>query len=214
MHDPLLVSTERWRDLDLPVARRFYGARPHAEIAGVRAATEASAGADGLVALGGGSAIDTSQGGLERDRASDRLDPDHVLGRGVDPGLRNARPRGRHQARGRWRSHDRDRLRLGADPRAPATGDRGYGDERAGALRRGAVHDGPHRRGRPGGARRREADLRLAAGGDRRTGATPRRAGGCSKARCTPARRCVSGWVSATRWRRPSAAATAFRTGR
>ena len=61
VRDPLLISTERWRDLDLPVARRFYGARPHAEIAGVRAATEASAGADGLVALGGGSAIDTSK---------------------------------------------------------------------------------------------------------------------------------------------------------
>jgi maleylacetate reductase len=59
--EPLLISTERWRDLDLPVARRFYGALPHAEIAGVRAATEASAGADGLVALGGGSAIDTSK---------------------------------------------------------------------------------------------------------------------------------------------------------
>jgi maleylacetate reductase len=58
---PLLISTERWRDVDLPVARRFYGARPHAEVAGVRAATEASAGADGLVALGGGSAIDTSK---------------------------------------------------------------------------------------------------------------------------------------------------------
>ena len=61
VRDPVLISTERWRDLDLPVARRFYGARPHAEIAGVRAATEASAGADGLVALGGGSAIDTSK---------------------------------------------------------------------------------------------------------------------------------------------------------
>jgi alcohol dehydrogenase class IV len=59
--EPLLISTERWRDLDLPVARRFYGALPHADIAGVRAATEASAGADGLVALGGGSAIDTSK---------------------------------------------------------------------------------------------------------------------------------------------------------
>ncbi|HTP21055.1 MAG TPA: iron-containing alcohol dehydrogenase [Solirubrobacteraceae bacterium] len=61
VRDPLLISTERWRDLDLPVARRFYGARPHAEVAGVRGATDASAGADGLVALGGGSAIDTSK---------------------------------------------------------------------------------------------------------------------------------------------------------
>lgn len=61
VREPLLISTERWQDLDLPVARRFYGALPHAEITGVRAATEASAGADGLVALGGGSAIDTSK---------------------------------------------------------------------------------------------------------------------------------------------------------
>ena len=59
VRDPLLISTERWRDLDLHVARRFYGALPHAEINGVRAAAEASAAADGLVALGGGSAIDT-----------------------------------------------------------------------------------------------------------------------------------------------------------
>jgi maleylacetate reductase len=61
VRDPLLISTERWRDLDLPVARRFYGAQPHAEVTGVRAATEAAAGADGLVALGGGSAIDTAK---------------------------------------------------------------------------------------------------------------------------------------------------------
>jgi len=59
--NPVLISTERWQDVELPVARRFYGALPHAEIAGVRAATEASAGADGLVALGGGSAIDTAK---------------------------------------------------------------------------------------------------------------------------------------------------------
>ncbi|MGA8337827.1 MAG: hypothetical protein WB761_24045, partial [Solirubrobacteraceae bacterium] len=49
VRDPLLISTERWRGLEIPVARRFYGAQPHAEIAGVRAATEAAAGADGLV---------------------------------------------------------------------------------------------------------------------------------------------------------------------
>jgi alcohol dehydrogenase class IV len=61
VRDPLLISTERWRDVELPVARRFYGALPHAEIGGVRQATEASAGADGIVALGGGSAIDTAK---------------------------------------------------------------------------------------------------------------------------------------------------------
>ena len=59
--NPLIVTTARWRDLPLPVSRRFCGARPHADVTGVREATEALDGADGLVALGGGSAIDTAK---------------------------------------------------------------------------------------------------------------------------------------------------------
>jgi maleylacetate reductase len=60
--EPLLIASERWRDFDVPVsARRFHGVQPHAEMSGVRAAVEAAAGADGLVALGGGSAIDTAK---------------------------------------------------------------------------------------------------------------------------------------------------------
>jgi alcohol dehydrogenase class IV len=58
---PLLISTERWRHVQLPVRDRFHGVRAHAEIAGVNAAREAAGGADGLVALGGGSAIDTAK---------------------------------------------------------------------------------------------------------------------------------------------------------
>jgi maleylacetate reductase len=58
---PLLISTERWRRVLLPVRDRFYGARAHAEIAGIRAARQAAGGADGLLALGGGSAIDTAK---------------------------------------------------------------------------------------------------------------------------------------------------------
>jgi maleylacetate reductase len=58
---PLLVTTKRWVPLDLPVERRFGGVRPHAELEGVRAAVAAAAGADGLVAVGGGSAIDTAK---------------------------------------------------------------------------------------------------------------------------------------------------------
>jgi maleylacetate reductase len=58
---PLLISSERWSGLELPVARRFHGAQPHAEGAGVAAAVELLGDADGLVALGGGSAIDTAK---------------------------------------------------------------------------------------------------------------------------------------------------------
>jgi maleylacetate reductase len=60
---PLLVSTARWRELDLPIAERFHGARSHAERAGVDAAAghAAEAGSDALVGLGGGSALDTAK---------------------------------------------------------------------------------------------------------------------------------------------------------
>ena len=58
---PLLISTARWADLELPVAERFHGVKPHAQIDAVHEATERAAGADGLVALGGGSAIDTAK---------------------------------------------------------------------------------------------------------------------------------------------------------
>jgi maleylacetate reductase len=58
---PLLVSTERWRDLEVPVADRFHGVRTHAERRGVEEATARAAGADALVPLGGGSAIDTAK---------------------------------------------------------------------------------------------------------------------------------------------------------
>lgn len=58
---PLLITTERWRSLDLPVERRFCGALPHAQLGGVQAAIDAVGDADGLVALGGGSAVDTAK---------------------------------------------------------------------------------------------------------------------------------------------------------
>jgi len=58
---PLLISTERWRHGQLPVHDRFPGVRAHAEIAGVTAAREAAGSADGLIALGGGPAIDTAK---------------------------------------------------------------------------------------------------------------------------------------------------------
>src|SRR5205085_6854256 len=60
---PLLVSTERWQGLEVPVADRFYDARAHAEKRGVEAAVARAreAGSDVLVGLGGGSANDTSK---------------------------------------------------------------------------------------------------------------------------------------------------------
>lgn len=62
VRDPLLIASRRWSSLELPVAaRRFHGVQPHAEVAGVREAVAAVDGADGLIALGGGSAIDTTK---------------------------------------------------------------------------------------------------------------------------------------------------------
>lgn len=58
---PLLVTTERFGALDLPVATRFSGVRRHAPVETVSAAVAAAHDADGLVGLGGGSAIDTAK---------------------------------------------------------------------------------------------------------------------------------------------------------
>jgi maleylacetate reductase len=58
---PVLVTSERWRSLELPVAARFHGVRTHAPVETVQAAIAAAEGADGVVALGGGSAIDTGK---------------------------------------------------------------------------------------------------------------------------------------------------------
>ena len=58
---PLLVTSRRWHDLDLPPAKRFDGVRPHAPADSVAAAKAAATDVDGLVALGGGSAIDTGK---------------------------------------------------------------------------------------------------------------------------------------------------------
>jgi maleylacetate reductase len=58
---PLLVTSSRFATLDLPVAERFSGVRRHSPVDTVTAATEAVRDADGLVGLGGGSAIDTAK---------------------------------------------------------------------------------------------------------------------------------------------------------
>jgi maleylacetate reductase len=58
---PLLVTTRRWDDLDLPAAARFAGVRQHVPRDTVDEAIDAARATDGLVALGGGSAIDTAK---------------------------------------------------------------------------------------------------------------------------------------------------------
>ena len=58
---PLLVTTVRLAGLDVPAWRRFTGVRPHVPAPTVDEAEAAAAGADGLLAAGGGSAIDTAK---------------------------------------------------------------------------------------------------------------------------------------------------------
>jgi maleylacetate reductase len=58
---PLLITSRRWETVELPVAKRFVGVRPHAPRESVAAAAAAAVDVDGLVALGGGSAIDTAK---------------------------------------------------------------------------------------------------------------------------------------------------------
>lgn len=58
---PLLITTRRWDHLELPARARYGGVRQHVPAETVEEAVAAADGADGLVALGGGSAIDTAK---------------------------------------------------------------------------------------------------------------------------------------------------------
>ncbi len=58
---PLVITTRRWDGVQLPAAARYAGCRQHVPRDTVDEAIAATAGADGLVALGGGSAIDTAK---------------------------------------------------------------------------------------------------------------------------------------------------------
>jgi len=57
----LLMTSERFAHLHLPVAGRFTECRPHVPLDVVSKATRASSGVDGLLAVGGGSVIDTGK---------------------------------------------------------------------------------------------------------------------------------------------------------
>jgi maleylacetate reductase len=58
---PLLVTTPRWTGLGIAAEKTFEGVRPHVPSETVEAAVAAAEGCDGLVAVGGGSAIDTAK---------------------------------------------------------------------------------------------------------------------------------------------------------
>ena len=189
---PLLVTTRRGAGTvsGLPVVETFDGVLPHVPVETVRAAAERvrEAGADGLVGLGGGSAIDTCKAvvaelAAARDRAATprRRRPDDVRGSRVDAVLRDAprsRPEGRRRRRAR--APGRGDLRPRAEPRAAARRDGRHGDERPRALRRGPLPPrAQRRRGAPRGDRRhgdrlRAAARRRAAGRDLRQDAAAR----------------------------------------
>jgi maleylacetate reductase len=63
---PLLVTSRRWLELELPVERRFDGVEPHVPVETVEALVVGAGDADGLVALGGGSALDTAKAASTR----------------------------------------------------------------------------------------------------------------------------------------------------
>lgn len=62
----LLVTTERWADLDVPAAARYTGVRSHVPAETVDEAVAVATDADGLLAIGGGSAIDTAKAASAR----------------------------------------------------------------------------------------------------------------------------------------------------
>ena len=59
--EPLLITTRRWDSLNIPASRRFSGVRQHVPRDTVEEAVGCARRADGLVALGGGSVIDTAK---------------------------------------------------------------------------------------------------------------------------------------------------------
>ena len=122
-----------------PSPRASTASQSHAERDGVEAADRAGRGRGRLVALGGGSAIDTGKAVSAATGLPLVSVPTTYAGAEWTPlfGMRDAERR--MKGGGGGRPPRGDRLRAGADAGPAARRDRRDGDERARALRRGAV---------------------------------------------------------------------------
>ena len=205
---PFLVASPRWAHV-----ARGAGGRPldGGAVRPDRGPPEA----DVLLALGGGSAIDTAKGASAATGLPLVSVPTTYSGAEWTTFFGVRTPDRRMVGGGGGREPRRDRLRRRPDARPAAGRDRRHGAERARPLRRGALRQ-THRAQRRVRARRGRADRPLAAYGRRGTPDDRRGARGAPRgARRAAARRSRSpGSRSRTRWRRRSAAATACRTAR
>ena len=209
---PLLVTTERWRGLELPVHERFLGVRPHAEREGVEAAIGRAqeTGADALVGLGGGSAIDTAKAVSAATGLPLVAVPTTYAGAEWTPyfGIRDEARRMKGGGSGA------NTVGIVYEPALTLDLPR---DESGGTAMNALAHCVEAMYVADSADARRGAKLidewlpRVLEDGHDAVAARAR----CSRARCTPGSRCATtGSTSVTRWRRRSAGATACRTGR
>ena len=110
---PFLVASRRWEP-PVEVSGRWTEV-PEDRIAEI---VEAADGADGLLAIGGGSAIDLAKAISAETGLPCRLRADDLLGCRVDTELRCPRPRQANARRGLRGEPRRDRLRAGVDARS------------------------------------------------------------------------------------------------
>ena len=139
---PFLVASARWSASTFrPKAR--WSEVPRERIEEIAAAAR---GSNGVLAVGGGSAIDLGKAVSAATGLPLVSVPTTYSGAEWTPffGIRD--PGRRMRRRRRRRAPRRDRLRARADPRAPARRDRRHRAERARALRRGALRRGAQRR--------------------------------------------------------------------